>query len=299
MATGDTALISYDLADDSVWSLNIGCSGAVDIRIERIEDDELTTAWLTVLARGTPAVLVTPLAVGAGRRIVYEDGTALGHLSSPGLEADADAMARAHLAAPFPQSAASVHDGVELFFEVNQAPPALVVFGAGQDAVPLVRQAWALGFDVSVVDPRADYLQSSLFSGARLVLTGFDALSAAVALPRGSYVVVMSHHLERDRLALAYCLEHDPAYIGVLGPRARFERLLADLAADGITPGATTLSRVHSPVGLAIGAETPEEVAVSILAEILARRRGFEGGFLSGSTASLHRPADRRAFARS
>jgi xanthine/CO dehydrogenase XdhC/CoxF family maturation factor len=299
MATGDTALISYDLADDSVWSLNIGCSGAVDIRIERVEDDEVTSAWLTVLARGAPAVLVTPVAGGPGRRIVFEDGTAVGQLSGPELEAEADAMARAHLGAAYPQSACAVVSGVELFFEVNQAPPVLVVFGAGQDAVPVVRQAWALGFEVTVVDPRAAYLQGSLFSGARLILTGFEALSAAVPLPRGVYAVVMSHHLERDRLALGYCLLHDPAYIGVLGPRARFERLLAGLSADGVVPSASALARVHSPVGLAIGAETPEEVAMSILAEILARRRGFEGGFLSGSTARLHRPADSRATARS
>ena len=173
----------------------------------------------------------------------------------------------------------------------------LVIFGAGQDAVPLVQQAWMLGFEVTVVDPRTAYLQSHLFAGARLVLAGYDDLASALTLPRGAYVVIMGHNMERDRLALKFTFERDPAYIGVLGPRARYERLLASLASDGAVPPPALSQRVYSPVGLALGAEAPEEVALSILGEILAIRRGFAGGFLTGETGSLHRPADARAVA--
>jgi xanthine/CO dehydrogenase XdhC/CoxF family maturation factor len=297
--TGEPATVSYDLADDSIWSLNIGCSGAVDIRIERIEDDEVTAAWLGVLKRGEPAVLVTPLSGAVGRRVVYPSGAHVGRLASTVLESRADARARELLSAPYLASTAEAVDGTDFFFEVNQPPPELVVFGAGQDAVPLVQQAWALGFDRTVVDPRAAYLQSDLFSGARLVLTGFDQLPTSMTLPRGAYVVVMSHHMERDGQALRFCFERDPAYIGVLGPRARYEKLLANLKDEGCVPPPWTPDRVHSPIGLAIGAETPEEVAMSILGEILAIRRGFAGGFLAGQTGSLHRAAATRAFARS
>jgi xanthine dehydrogenase accessory factor len=104
-------------------------------------------------------------------------------------------------------------------------------------------------------------------------------------------VVIMSHHMDRDRLALRFALERDPAYVGVLGPRARYETLLARLEDDGVTPAPGVKDRIRSPVGLALGAESPEEVALSILAEILAIRRGFGGGFLTGETASLHRPS--------
>ncbi len=91
-----------------------------------------------------------------------------------------------------------------------------------------------------------------------------------------------------------------PAYIGVLGPRSRYEKLLAGLAAQGYVPDAVEGRRAcDSPVGLSLGAETPQEVAVSILGEILAIRRGFDGGFLSGSVRSLHRPEDRRLLASS
>jgi xanthine/CO dehydrogenase XdhC/CoxF family maturation factor len=115
----------------------------------------------------------------------------------------------------------------------------------------------------------------------------------------GAFMLVMNHHIERDEESLRFSLESDAAYIGVLGPRARYEKLLAGLAAHGYTPDASTIARVHSPVGLSLGAETPYEVAVSILGEILAIRRGFEGGFLSGSVRSLHRPDNRRLLASS
>ena len=298
IATGEPATVSYDLADDSIWSLNIGCSGAIDIRIERIEDDEVTRAWLGVLTRGEPAVLVTALEGASQRRVVFPV-SAVGELGDTDVEVRADALARERLAALDGLSGVERVNGSELFFEFNLAPPELVVFGAGQDAVPLVQQAWPLGFAVTVVDPRAAHLRRDLFGSARLVLTAFDALPAALTLPRGAFAVVMSHHLERDRRALRFCLEREPAYIGVLGPRVRYERLLSDLAGEGFTLAAGRRDRVHSPIGLALGAETPEEVAMSILAEILAIRRGFAGGFLAGETGSLHRPADTRARARS
>ena len=299
LTTGEPATVTYDLADDSIWSLNIGCSGAVDIRIERIEDDEVTTAWLGALERGEGAVLITPLAAASGRRLILASGTAVGRLSDPAVERQADARARELLASDRPQSVSERTGVAELFFEVNVPPPDLVVFGAGQDAVPLVRHAWSLGFTVTVVDPRAAYLRPDLFAGARLVETPFDRLASAVTVGHDSLVVVMSHHMERDRQALRFSLEAGPAYIGVLGPRARFERLLSELKEEGCSPSATTLARVHSPIGLSLGAETPEEVAVSILGEILAVRRGFDGGFLTGSTRSLHRPAATRDLARS
>ena len=113
------------------------------------------------------------------------------------------------------------------------------------------------------------------------------------------FLLIMNHHVERDRESLRFSLESDAGYIGVLGPRARCDRLLAGLADEGYVHGPAALARVRSPVGLALGAETPEEVAVSILAELLAIQRGFDGGFLNGSTGSLHRPADRRLVAAS
>ena len=300
IASGEPATVSYDLADDSIWSLNIGCSGAVDIRIEPIGEDEVTTAWLAVLENAAPAVLVTRLSGPGSRRIVFPGAASVGELGDSTLDAAADAAADARLKGTYAASGTDTCAGVELFFEVNQSPPVLIVFGAGQDAVPLVRQAWTLGFEVTVVDARAAYLQDELFTGARLVLTSFDDLASAVTLPRGTFVVVMGHHMERDRMALRFAFEQEPASIGVLGPRARYDKLHATLADQGYVPSPAVSERVHSPIGLALGAEAPEEVALSILGEILAIRSGFNGGFLAGETGSLHRASGAtRAFAAS
>ena len=295
--TGEPAVVTYDLADDSVWGLNIGCSGAVDIRIERIDDDVVTAAWLEVLERGEAAVLVTPLTRASGRRIVRRSGLAVGRLQPPALEPDADAEALDRLAATHPASGTVRLGEADVFFEVNQPPANLVVFGAGHDAVPLVRHAWTLGFEVTLVDARAAFLRPDLFPGASLTSAPFDELATAVTIPSGSLVLVMNHHLDRDRAALAAALASPAAYIGVLGPRARFERLIDDLRREGRAVPDEALARVHSPVGLALGAETPEEVAIAILAEMLAVQRGFAGGPLSGA-AALHRPAATRSLAR-
>ena len=121
-------------------------------------------------------------------------------------------------------------------------------------------------------------------------------------LAPGSFAVIMNHQFERDQQSLRFSLESAAVYVGVLGPRLRCDRLLAGLAAQGYVPDSARLSRVRSPVGLALGAETPQEVAVSIFGEILAIRRGFDAGFLTGSVRSLHRhgdTADNRLLARS
>ena len=299
IATGEPATATYDLAEDSIWGLGIGCSGAVDIHIERLEDDALTGEWLDVLHRGESAVLVTPLAGASGRLIVRATGNIVGTLTEPAMEREAITCARERLSAAYPQSGLDAIGGGEVFFEVSTPPPSLVVFGAGYDSVPLVKQAWTLGFAVTVVDVREAYLTADRFPGATLISAHFSRFAEVVTLDARSFALVMNHHIERDQESLRFALDSQAAYIGVLGPRSRYHKLLDGLAAESYVPNPARLAAVHSPVGLSLGAETPEEVALSILSEILAIRRGFEGGFLSGSSSSLHRPDEKRLLARS
>jgi xanthine dehydrogenase accessory factor len=299
ISTGEPVVVSYDLADDSVWGLGIGCSGAVDIRIERLEDDAVTSEWLTVLERGEAAVLVTPLSGVSGRMIVRGVGGFVGGLTNPVIEQEAIAHADRRLRAAYPQSSPEWMGSAEIFFEVATGPPELAVFGAGHDTVPVAQLAWTLGFAVTVIDVREAFLTPDRFPGATLVCAHFSQFADRVNLRVGSFVLVMNHHVERDQESLRFSLESDAAYIGVLGPRSRYEKLLAGLAQQGYVAASSKLSRVRSPVGLSLGAETPQEVAVSILGEILASRCGFDGGFLSGSGGSLHRPEDSQLLARS
>lgn len=299
IATGAPTVSRYDLEEDSIWSLGIGCSGAVDILIERVEHDPITTAWLDALETGAPAVLVTALAGSTGRLLVREHDV-LGTLNGGELmDRDATLRARARMQERFPQSGCEETGSAELFYDVNAPPPELVVFGAGYDAVPLAHRGWELGFTVTVVDVRDAFLSSERFPHAMRVSAHYSRLNDVLRLTGRSCVVIMNHHLERDRESLRFALASMAPYIGVLGPRSRYEKLLRALAHEGWTPDTATLSHVRSPVGLALGAETPEEIAVSILGEILALERGFDGGFLSGRETGLHRPGSRSLLARS
>ncbi len=296
--TGTPALARYDLADDSVWSLGIGCSGEVDIYIERLGTGPLETAWIDLLERGGTGALVTALSGASGHLLVL-GGETTGTLGSVTLDREAAERARGRLGARFPQSGAEHIENAEVFVDVSAPAPQLVIFGAGPDAVPLAQQAWELGFDVAVVDVRDAFLTADRFPHASRVLAHFSHYGQAVRLTDRSFAVIMNHHLERDREALAFALGSEASYIGVLGPRSRYDRLLRALKEHGAAPDPASLARVRSPVGLALGAETPEEIAVSILGEMLAVQRGFQGGFLTGRDTSLHRPDDRTALARS
>jgi xanthine/CO dehydrogenase XdhC/CoxF family maturation factor len=295
--TGEPVDVNYDLADESLWGLGMGCTGAVDIRIESLdalERDPIMREWFSVLERGEHAALIVPLAGASGRVLVRPDAPLLGHLSNPVMEREAVARARVRLAAPHPHSGPERLGHGEVFCEIGAPPPELVIFGANPDAVPLAQHAWALGFSVTVVDARSAYLTADQFPTARRIAAHFSEFDTEVPLARGSAVLVMNHHLERDEESLRHALNSEAVYIGVLGPRARYETLLHALAGKGFRPSASSLARVHSPVGLSIGAETPGEVAVSILGELLAVGRGFEGGPLSGFPGSLHTPDEMR-----
>ena len=288
--TGTAALVRYDLDDDSVWSLGIGCSGAIDVLIERLDDDEMSRSWFAALERGDEVVLVKPLNGSTSRLLVRTDEVA-GTLGDEALDREAVVRARRRLETTYPRAGTDTITGADYFFDVSTPPPELVIFGAGHDVVPLAGQAWALGFRVTVVDVREAFLQAERFPHAAMVPAHFTRFAESVRLTARSYVVTMNHHLERDREALRFALDSPAPYVGVLGPRSRLQKLLDGLAADGYVADPGALARVRSPVGLALGAETPEEIAVSILAEILAVQRGFEGGFLTGRDESLHAPA--------
>jgi len=308
IATGVPVVVNYDLADDSVWGFGIGCSGAVDVRIERLDDDDATRQWWASLERGAAAALVTRLTVPAGaaespasarRLLVLPTGDTIGTVGGESIDREAAQRALERLRAPDPLPGSDWVGSDELFFEFSTPSPELVIFGAGFDAVPMANLAWTLGFSVTVVDVREAFLTASRFPHARLIAAHFSQFAGAVKLGAHTFALVMNHHLERDQESLRFALESDAVYIGVLGPRARLQNLLARLAARTFAPSPAALARVRSPVGVALGAETPAEIAVSVLGEIMAIRRGFSGGFLNGSAATLHRSADRRLLASS
>jgi xanthine dehydrogenase accessory factor len=170
------------------------------------------------------------------------------------------------------------------FRQTLAPPPHLIVAGAGDDAVPLVRYAAEAGFRVWVLDHRPAWLRDELFPDAWQRRRARPEQPPA-DLPRGARVlaVVKNHHLEIDRAWAGVLAAADVRYLGLLGPRARRDNILASLPDEARV-------RCHGPAGLDIGAEGPEQIAISIVAELLADWTGRAAGFLRDRTAPLHTP---------
>jgi xanthine/CO dehydrogenase XdhC/CoxF family maturation factor len=163
-------------------------------------------------------------------------------------------------------------------------PPALLVLGGGPDAQPLARLALEIGLDVTLADHRPAYADPARFPGCRVLCSDADAIGSALDLAAYDAAVVMSHHLASDALYLRALADRGPAYVGLLGPSPRRQKLLGDLGA-----AATSLEgRLRGPVGLDIGARTPEETAISICAEIIAQRTGRSARSLRDTEGSIH-----------
>lgn len=167
---------------------------------------------------------------------------------------------------------------MELFCEVVEGRAPLVVFGAGHVGQALVRIAEAAGFAATVVDPREELNSAERFPGAtRIVAEPADAL-ARLALHEGTFVVITTHDHSIDEDTLARCLPLPHRYLGMIGSRRKVVRVYQRLRHKGIT---ASLAGVSAPVGLDLGALTPEEIAVSIVAEMIAVRRGGTGAHMT------------------
>lgn len=314
--------------DEVVWGLGLGCNGVVEVLVEPLEDEPsapgarrgFRVRWddLERLARvqasgGRAAlarVLQAPAGVGVpdGRLLVNDEGVE-GTLGHPALDAAVATDARSLLARGTSRTLGyrltadgeveTVHDRrallaagedvVKVFVEVLAPPPRLFVFGAGHDAVPLVRVARLAGFHVTVVDPRDAYLTRERFPEAHALIPAHpEEVAERVPLPPDAFAVVMTHHYLHDRQLLRVLLSRPLAYVGLLGPWDRTRRLLDELAAEGVVAPGVWPERLYAPVGLDVGAEGPEQIAVAVVAELMAVRSGRTGGHLRLRRGPLH-----------
>jgi xanthine/CO dehydrogenase XdhC/CoxF family maturation factor len=296
---GRCALCRYDTGagEDTEWAFGLGCNGVVDVLLERLGPSvaapqlEMLDAVQQSFRPGGSAVVIGARdapGVSVGQRVViYPEGRQWtdvgdGHLAAL-LAGDLGEVLRRE------RSSLVSHEvgagGVEVFLEHVPPPMRLVVFGAGPDAQPLVRVGKELGWHVRVVDGRSHYARRERFPQADAVVVA-EPRDAAAGLDPRSAAVVMTHSYEQDKSLLRELLRAPPAYLGQLGPRSRTERILRELAEEGGEP--LDAAALHYPVGLDIGADNPEEIAVAILAEIKTALAGRTGGMLRRRAGSIH-----------
>jgi xanthine dehydrogenase accessory factor len=261
MATGKPSLRHYSTGtdEDVVWGLGLGCNGLVDVFIQPATEGPLAeqAERLRELLAGDSAFAISTVLEGerAGATTVVEAGGAIS-----GVQATA---------------------GGQVFVEVLPPPPHLVVCGAGDDARPLVAYAADAGFRVTLVDHRQGLMQPAWFpQAARLVLARPE--EPADLPPAGrSLAVVKTHSLSHDREWVRRLLAAGLPYVGVLGPRLRTEAILREIGHEGD-------ERVFGPVGLDLGADGPRQVALAIVAELLAFVSQREPRHLSASREAIH-----------
>jgi xanthine/CO dehydrogenase XdhC/CoxF family maturation factor len=237
------ALVTYDASapDDVLLGFGLGCNGTVDVLMQRLPVD------------GGPLAVIE--GVLQGRRGIW-------------LETYPDGSWRAERS----------NCESALLRERILPPPALVIFGAGHDAVPLVRIAKEVGWHVTIVDGRSAYAKKERFPQADAVWV--SPPSKPLEIEEGAAVVVMTHSFANDVALLSWLLDSPAGYIGVLGPVHRTHRILEEQGLDG--------SRLYAPIGLDLGAEGPDEIALAIVAEIQAVRAGRTASHLKGRMTPLH-----------
>lgn len=298
----EPALVEYDSRsdEDAGWALALGCNGLVEIFLERLDPAaavhpvELPSRWQRA---GTPGVLATVIRAPPGRppgaRLAVDaDGEVTSDPVEAPLRARLERDARDALAAGRSATVRYEVEGghAEAFLEYLPPPLQLAVFGEGHDVPPLCAMGSALGWDVTLVSSRRTLAGAG--SAPRcdeLVVCHPAEVAGRVRLRPGAAAVVMTHDLEHDLAILDALLDAPVAYVGVLGPRRRTEKLLARLeAVRGRPLPPEARARLHAPVGLDLGADGPEEIALSIAAEIQAVVRGRRGGLLRDQAGPIH-----------
>lgn len=315
-ATSEATLVTYDTTagDDIVWGLGLGCDGIVEVLLESLAGEageelmRFLTAHLERRARGVMATVFrtdserthdTSAHTGA-RMMIDADGRLIGEVISRALVEDMHAAMMATTAMTTNVNTArgvtqaksydTPHGQFEVFIESIDPPASLVIFGAGVDAVPVARLAHDTGLHVTVVDHRAAYATPERFPGAdQIIVCRPKAVAHRVAIDACTLAVVMTHSYEHDRELLKTLVASRVRYIGMLGPKRRTERMLVELLSDeAFEFDDDDLARLHAPIGLDIGAETPAEIAVSIIAEVRAFVAGRDGGRLKDRLAPIH-----------
>jgi xanthine dehydrogenase accessory factor len=233
---------------------------------------------------GAVATVVAGPDIGAKAVIDIDDGYVAGNLPEAFA---ADVLADARELAHHEQSRTLSYGDAEVFIETVAPQPLLLVFGSDEVAQPLTVMARELGFRVTVSDPRPAFTTPDRFPLAEVVVGWPDQVADRLTIDRRTYVVLLNHNARFEDPVLRMVVGGPARYVGAMGSRRTHAKRVTKLQEWGYASEA--IERIHGPVGLDIGAETPAEVAVSILAEIIQARYGFGTGMpLRGREGRIH-----------
>jgi xanthine dehydrogenase accessory factor len=306
LETGIAVVETYGISDDDAFAVGLTCGGVLDVLVHRVAGDELDQVRevLDALDAHEPIAVATVIGGPAplGARLVVSPVGTTGSLGAVGLDAAVTDDTRGLLAAGrdgvrhYGANGERRLDDVTVITQSFTPPARMLVFGAIDFAAAVARLGVFLGYHVTVCDARPVFANPARFPEAHEVVCEWphDYL-ARTAIDERTVMCVLTHDPKFDVPLLEVALRSPASYIGAMGSRRTHEDRLARLRERGVSEAA--LARLHSPVGLDIGARTPEETAVSIAAEIVLRRWGGTGRRLSDIEGAIHRDTAAEAAA--
>lgn len=284
---GQAKIVDYDFQDegDLVWGLGLGCNGKMTILLEPFtpnrgsaNSDQMENWFEQGLNRTIHSITVTkaenPSLIGS-KWIIDPEIEEYNHIPFTGIINNYLSAKESR-----PNSILVTIDGNEgfqVFYDTISPPPRLVLFGAGPDAIPLVQMAKKIKWHVTVLDHRPAFINRQNFAEADDLICYKSGTTPLVHLDANTFIVIMSHHFSQDQMMFKEVINSEAAYIGLLGPRKRTNEIGKGLELNNHP----NLNKIYSPIGLDIGSVTPEEIALSIIAEITMVYRGRAGNKLT------------------
>ena len=303
MAEQKPMLVTYDTMDDddAKFGVGLGCNGIIQVLIEPIDANEPNNPIQLleeIAGKRQQAVLVTLFSLQQKKStqqgtclLLKEDGVIVdknNHLQLKDVLL-ADATAAMENKQSVFKNYVSPQNDVTAFIEMIQPALSLIVIGAGNDVIPLTKMADILGWETTVIDGRAVNANKNRFETAcKIIVAKPENVLSQISIDRQTVFLLMTHNFNYDKAMLQELIQRDIVYIGMLGPIKKLERIINEFKEEGLELNDQQRAVIHSPVGLDIGAETPEEIALSIVAEIKAALAGKKGKPLKEFSTTIH-----------
>ena len=303
MAQQKPMLVTYDTMDDddAKFGVGLGCNGIIQVLIEPInpaQPNNPIQLLEAVMAKRQKAVLITLFLLN--RKKDPQQGTCLLLTENGAVTETKEEIPFRNMLISDANTALATQTSsfknyiidkreVTAFIEMIKPAVSLIIIGGGNDTIPLVEMATTLGWESTIVDGRANYAKAERFaSGCQVLVSKPENVLSQVYIDDQTVFLLMTHNYNYDMAMLAELIKKEIVFIGMLGPRKKLDRILTELEEQAIYLTEEQLSRIHSPVGLNIGAETPEEIALSILAEIKTVLSRQNGSPLRDYSTSIH-----------
>ncbi len=297
LETGVAELVTYGVSDDDAFAVGLTCGGSIQLQVSVVDSSTVPGfgRLRDALADGTPVAVATPLGVG-NARLVITGSEAIGTLGSARLDAAVADDARGMLehgttgVLRTGTDGQRRHDDLDVLVESFAPKPRMIVFGAIDFAAAVAQAGKFIGYHVTVCDARPVFATRARFPDAdEIVVKWPHEYLASTVVDERTVLCVLTHDPKFDIPLLELALRTPAGYIGAMGSRRTHDDRMALLREAGLSE--EELARLHSPIGLDLGARTPQETAISIAAEIIAQRGGGTGAPLGSLSAPIHRPA--------